>query len=338
MRGDDLKLFHCLLTLLWMISLSTAMEGFEAAQVAMLRYTGGVPIRILTHNIRYATSTPFKGEEFWAKRKSGLINELKFNTRHNLESFICLQEVLNLQLNDILSALNNGSASNGSTNEAEWAYIGVGRDDGKAKGEYSPIFYRPSIWKLQRWETVWLSKTPSLPSKDWDASNKRIVTIGVFQHTTTRQTVLALNTHLDDQGSESRFHAAKIILKKIDEYLNGIYEGRISGVFLAGDLNSSEDQEAYRALTTSSSPLYDTQKLETIESHYGNELTFTGFGYEDEPQTRIDYVMLGPVQRSKVEVVDTPWKVQGYAVLANKFDDGVFNSDHRAVVVDTLLL
>jgi hypothetical protein len=31
------------------------------------------------------------------------------------------------------------------------------------------------------------------------------------------------------------------------------------------------------------------------------------------------------------------WEVQGYSVRANKFDDGVYNSDHRAVVVDVVL-
>jgi len=336
-----MKVFHGLLTHLLLISASIALGGYDSTQVVMMDQKTSLPIRIFTHNIRYATSAPFKGEEFWRKRKPRLLNELKFNTRHNLESFICLQEVLHVQLNDILSGLNNGSTNtSSSSDEVEWAYIGVGRDDGKTKGEYSPIFYRPSIWKLQHWETVWLSKTPSRPSKDWDASNIRIVTIGVFQHITTRRTVLALNTHLDDQGSKSRLHAAKIILNKIDEYLKGTFGESISGVFLSGDLNSSEDQEAYQALTASDTPLYDTQKLDTTGSHYGNELTFTGFGYENEPQTRIDYVMLGPVQRIDhgAHQHHTPWEVQGYAVLANKFDDGVFNSDHRAVVVDTLLL
>ena len=41
-----------------------------------------LPIRLLTHNIRYATNSPFKGEEKWGVRKSRLINELSFNTAH----------------------------------------------------------------------------------------------------------------------------------------------------------------------------------------------------------------------------------------------------------------
>ena len=90
-----------------------------------------LPIRLLTHNIRYATESPFKGEEKWAIRKSGLVNELSFNTAHCAESFICLQEVLHHQLLDIIAALNSKRKA--------WAFVGVGRDDGLEAGEYSPI-------------------------------------------------------------------------------------------------------------------------------------------------------------------------------------------------------
>lgn len=88
-------------------------------------------IRLLTHNIRYATNSPFKGELKWECRQSRLINELSFNTAHCAESFICLQEVLHQQLVDILAGLNSKKKT--------WAFVGVGRDDGLEAGEYSPI-------------------------------------------------------------------------------------------------------------------------------------------------------------------------------------------------------
>lgn len=97
-------------------------------------------IRLLTHNIRYATNSPFKGEEKWDIRKPRLINELSFNTACCAESFICLQEVLHQQLVDILSGLNSKKKA--------WDFVGVGRDDGVEAGEYSPIctyFPSPSI-------------------------------------------------------------------------------------------------------------------------------------------------------------------------------------------------
>lgn len=258
------------------------------------------------------------------------MNELHYNTRRQ-DSFICLQEVLHNQLTDVLASLNSGDEQS----DGQWSYIGVGRDDGHKAGEYSPIFFRPSTWQLQYWETVWLSETPDVPSKSWDASSIRIVTIGVFTHQASHQTILAMNTHLDDQGSRSRFEAAHIILNKIREYRNEKFGDVISGVFLAGDFNSEETQEAYTVLTGPESMLVDSGKLVNSAEHYGNVITWTGFGFEDEPASRIDYVLVGPGdgQRSKTRA----WKIEGYAVLANKFDDGVFCSDHRAVVADVAL-
>jgi endonuclease/exonuclease/phosphatase family metal-dependent hydrolase len=339
MNGPWIGLFHGLLVLLCLIPASLSSRELQLNQWIAMKSRAELPIRILTHNIRYATSAPFKGEKPWVERRQRLLNELRFNTQHNLESFICLQEVLHVQLTDILSGLNKDSASH-----LEWEYIGVGRDDGHEAGEYSPIFYRPAIWKLEHWETVWLSEAPDKPSKSWDAASVRIVTIGIFRHRASSKVVLALNTHLDDQGSRSRFEAARIILRKIDDYLRGEYGGSIAGVFLSGDLNSEETQEAYKVLTATNSSLVDAQKVVDATEHYGNENTYTGFGYEGEPSSRIDYILLGPADQARVnhsltqeQIAAVPWYLQGYAVLANRFDDGVFNSDHRAVVVDAVL-
>lgn len=291
-----------------------------------MRSTPEFPFRVLTHNIRYATSSPFKGEVPWDQRKQVLLNELEYHTRHVSDTFICLQEVLHKQLEDIRLGLNSKATSVAP----DWAYIGVGRDDGLQAGEYSPIFYRPSVWNLLDWETVWLSKTPSKPSKSWDAASIRIVTIGVFLHRVNGTTVLAMNTHLDDQGSQSRLEAARIIRAKIQGYRNGKFGAMIGGAFLAGDLNSQEDQEAYSDLT-GSSDFEDTFKLIDASRRYGNHNTFTGFGYEKEPPSRIDYVLLASGGNQK-------WRVDGYSVMANRFDDGVFNSDHCAVIADLRLL
>ncbi|KAL4780153.1 Endonuclease/exonuclease/phosphatase [Aspergillus varians] len=313
----------------------------DPARLEMILDAKEIPLRVLTHNIRYATSSPFKGERPWGERAPRLLNELRYNTR-NQDAFICLQEVLDNQLIDILSGLNSSDSDMlpgtvaGNSNQ-NWAYIGVGRDDGYKAGEYSPIIYRPSVWELRHWETAWLSETPEVPSKSWDAASIRIVTIGVFTHHVSRQTVLALNTHLDDQGSRSRFEAAHIILRKIADYRAGRFGHIISGVFLAGDLNSEETQEAHTVLTAPESPLLDSATLVDTADYYGNNTTWTGFGYEEQNPSRIDYILLGPAVNVEDRRRDLPWSIEGYAVLANRFDDGVFNSDHRAVVVDAKL-
>lgn len=318
-----------------------------------MKSTTSIPIRVLTHNIRYATQSPFKGEEFWSVRRNRFINELKFHTFYNQESSICLQEVLHTQLMDIFSGLNNGSRILHTTSpdqEAEdpgWTYIGVGRDDGLGAGEYSPILYRPAVWELEHFRTVWLSETPWKPSKSWDAASIRILTIGVFKHRQSRKLVMAMNTHLDDQGSKSRMEASKIIIREIETYLNRDFPNRISGTFLAGDLNSKPSQEAYQILNDTASPVADLERCVISKDHYGHEATFTGFGFEREPPKRIDFIHLG--RQGKVPETEVnadgsskskrqPWAVQGYSVLENKFDDGVYISDHRAVVGDLVLM
>ena len=293
-----------------------------------MRFASEFNVRVLTHNIRYATSSPFRGEKVWAERKQLVLNELQYHTRYNGDAFICLQEVLHLQLMDIMTGLN----SNRGSRAHDWAYIGVGRDDGLQAGEYSPIFYRPSIWHLQHWETVWLSETPSTPSKGWDAASIRIVTIGVFTHRTCADTILAMNTHLDDQGARSRLESARIIDAKIREYRQGKFGELISGVFLAGDLNSEENQEAYSELTESGK-MRDAYKEIDPSRRYGDRSTYTGFGYEDGSPSRIDYILLACSANRN-------WRTDGYAVLPNRFDDGneIYSSDHRAVVADLALI
>ncbi|KAI9702536.1 MAG: hypothetical protein M1836_001016 [Candelina mexicana] len=308
--------------------------------------TAPIAIRILSHNIRYATTSPFEGEEPWIIRRPKLTSELRFSTRHNAESFICLQEVLHNQLMDILRDLNHESDQ--ASSPAGWTYIGVGREDGEQGGEYSPILYRSSVWKLKSNKTVWLSTTPDRPSKSWDAASTRILTIGLFQHIASKKNVVAMNTHLDDQGSESRFEGAKIILKEME----GCCRDSVSlakqhiPVFLTGDFNSEPDQEAYQLLNGNESLVKDVLDFAAAMDRYGHYDTFTGFGYETEPKKRIDFIFLGP--RQAVEGVESGkdlsrrepallWKVEGYSVLESKFDDGIYNSDHRAVVGDVIL-
>jgi endonuclease/exonuclease/phosphatase family metal-dependent hydrolase len=283
--------------------------------------TPTIPIRVLTHNIRHGGSDLFKGELPWDERKELLLNEFEYETRYCDESFICLQEVLHEQVGDVVAGLNQDIYPGASG----WAYIGVGRDDGQEAGEYSPIFYRPSVWLLGHWETVWLSETPNIPSKSWDAASIRIVTIGIFRHRKSGNAVLAMNTHLDNEGSRSRLEAARIILKKIQEFK---ISDLVSGIFLTGDLNSEENQEAYQELTSS---LLDAYKQVPSSHRFGDSITWTGFGYEDEPRSRIDYVLVS--QESSRQKL----KVAGYAVLPNQFDNSVLSSDHRAVVADLIL-
>jgi endonuclease/exonuclease/phosphatase family metal-dependent hydrolase len=292
---------------------TTLLACIMKAQAATL------PIRILTHNIRYAADPPATGEKPWSTRKQLILNELHYNTLHNPESFICLQEVLNEQITDIMAGLGN-----------EWAYIGVGRDDGKTKGEYSPVIYRKAVWELVTWKTVWLNEDGAVGKKGWDAGSVRIVTIGTFKHIASKKTLVAMSTHFDNAGAVSRRESAKIIEKVTAEITSPGSTSNASSTalpfFLAGDLNSETTGEAYMILNNGTSIMQDTK--EQAKWLYGDENTFTDF--DDVNKSLIDFIFVGP--RGKGD-----WEVEGYSVLPNRFEDGVYASDHRAVVVDGVL-
>ena len=283
-----------------------------------MKSCAALPTRILSHNIRYATSDPFEGEEPWSSRKQLILDELRYNTLHSPESFICLQEVLHEQLVDLLAGLNSTDV---------WSYIGVGRDDGKQGGEYNPILFKKKVWAVERWKTVWLSETPEKPGKGWDAGCVRIATVGVFKHIQSRKSVVGVCTHLDNAGEVSRHESAKLILEVIDkitspaEYMSS----QRLPVFLAGDFNSEPSDEAYQLLNAPDSIIQDSEQLAIWR--YGNKNTYTGFG---EESSRIDFVFVGPRGGDD-------WETRGYSVLANLFDDKVYSSDHRAVVIDAVL-
>lgn len=282
-------------------------------------------IRLLTHNIRYATNSRFRGEEPWAVRKSRMISQLRFNTAGFPESLICLQEVLHEQLLDILAGLN-------ADTQGEWQYIGVGRDDGKEAGEYSPIIFRPAAWNLLEFQCVWLSETPDKPSKGWDAACIRILTLGLFRHTQHQDVVIAaMNTHLDDQGSISRLESAKIIQQKVKQWPSPS-SFPYAAVCLAGDFNSETHMEAYRYITETAR-LLDVHDLVPKENRYGHKNTFTGFKHDPAALKRIDFLFI-----KSDDSAGAQFAVKGYGVLENCFDDGVYNSDHRAVVADLVLL
>jgi endonuclease/exonuclease/phosphatase family metal-dependent hydrolase len=290
-----------------------------------------------------------------------------------------MQEVLHNQLQDILGGLNQLDerevATSASLPEGPyWAHIGVAREDGKQKGEYSPILYPVQHFKLLHFENTWLSPTPNKPSKGWDAKNKRILTTGVFEHRASGQRIAAFNTHLDHAGPRARHESVVIIVDTINRISRQwalrhptakIWERSDLPFFLAGDFNSFPTSEAYQAILASSK-MVDTHNALPPSARYGPDATFTGFRPDTDKNKndigRIDFVFVGPkgmVQGSEGEgapmnlkelkghytnglngaaaLHKNKWRVDGYSVLPNVFDDGVFSSDHRCVVADVVL-
>ncbi|KAI3401038.1 hypothetical protein diail_746 [Diaporthe ilicicola] len=274
-----------------------------------------MPLRIITFNIRYATTSPNPDEELWKVRRPRLCTQIRFNTAGR-SAFISFQEALANQVEDIQAEL-------GPT----WAHIGVGRDDGEAAGEFSPVFYQVDTWKCERSKTYWLSPTPEKPSTGWDAVLPRIVTMGQFEHRQNGARVVVLSTHFDHIGLEAREESAKLILKLTDSWVGEVDKtgkGK-PPVFLGGDFNSTPEDKAYQTMTAPGSGMTDISTEIPEERRYGNALTYTSFNEPENPPSRIDFLFVKDT--SDISFLT-------YGVLANRFDDGVFLSDHRAVMAD----
>ena len=248
-------------------------------------------LEILSYNIRY--DNPEDGKNQWKFRKETLMGYFLKNT----PDVGGMQEVLHNQLNDLTSTLE------------DYAYVGVGREDGKTKGEYSPVFYRKSALNLLESDTFWLSETPEQISVGWDAALERICTYARFEHRQTKKQLWVFNTHFDHVGVKARAEAANLILKKIKQ-LNP------SGLptVITGDFNLTPETLPIQIFQAA----FEDVLLELPKSDftYG---TFTGFDTENNAERRIDYIF------------QKGFTVKKAAQLWIKTPEGRWASDHHPV-------
>lgn len=255
-------------------------------------------LNIMTYNIRY--DNPDDGANNWKFRKDNAINMIRFNE----VDILGMQEVLVHQLNDISGQLK------------EYNSVGVGRDDGKEKGEYSPILYKKNKFELVDSGYFWLSETPDKPSKGWDAACERIATWVLLKEKKTRKKVFVMNTHFDHIGQKARQESVNLIKTKMAQLGKGLPQ-----IFM-GDLNADPNSSVMRSLLTadSTSAFLDSKNRASVV--YGPSWTFHDFDkipFKDRPI--IDYIL-----------VNKEVSVQKYGVLAENLNE-TYLSDHAPVCV-----
>lgn len=249
---------------------------------------------VLTYNIRYANEHDRKNG--WELRKDALASTVL----ENKPMIIGLQEALREQLAYLKSRWT------------DYDVFGVGRDDGFEGGEFAPIFYDKSAFDLLEGRTVWLSPTPDRPSKGWDATCNRIVTLVILRERSSGDSLWIANTHWDAEGKEARHQSARIVC---DLLAGPIARGR-RAIFM-GDLNSKAHEE----------PVGQLREHLTDSCPKGKRCrgTFNGFNRLPLFSKRIDYVWLSPGD----------WGVEQYRVPRPKVGCRQV-SDHFPVVVGLL--
>ena len=257
-------------------------------------------LQVMSWNMRLDLASD--GDNAWAHRSALFASVL----RYEQPDLIGMQEVLDHQKRDVEAAL------------PDYAVIGVGRDDGAAAGEYSPIFYRRDRFELLDSGTFWLSETPDTPSKGWDAAYPRIATWGHFRDQESGRTFWMMNTHFDHIGEVARLNSAQMIRRWMAEH--GAPDEL---TFITGDFNATSDSAPMRALTgqTGDTPaLIDARDISETPP-FGPTGTFTGFDITKNEAAPIDHILLGRAAR-----------ILRYGVLTFQ-EGGRLPSDHYPVLV-----
>lgn len=249
-----------------------------------------------SYNVRY--DNPKDEGNLWVDRAPVVSALLRF---HGFDIF-GTQEALKNQLDDISRAL------------PEYERYGVGRDDGKEKGEHAAIYYRKDRFKLLKKGDFWLSETPDKPSMGWDGTCcHRICSWVQLQDLQSKRRFYVFNVHYDHQGVQARQESSKLILKKIPE---------IAGkepVILTGDFNGSHESEWYQAIANSAL-LRDT--FREVKHPYATNASFNGFNQNFKAKQIIDHIF-----------VTNDFKVNKWGLLTDTYH-GKFPSDHFPVLVE----
>lgn len=247
-------------------------------------------VRVISYNIRYMND--MDGENSWKFRKQASINMVN----EELPTVFGLQEAVKAQV-DFLQE-----------NLPDYAYYGVGRDDGVEKGEFMAIFYRKDEVKLLDKGTFWLSVTPDTPSKGWDGQCFRTCTWTLFECKDTGKQFAMLNTHLDHRGKVAQEEGMKTIVKRIGELVPENVP-----VFLSGDFNTRTDNPIYEPLKAI---MTDSRELATETDHRG---TYTGWRVRENPVV-VDHIFVRGAE------------VDRFQVLCDKNYGAPYISDHYPVM------
>lgn len=251
-----------------------------------------------TFNIRY--DNPEDSLNNWQYRKDTVAN---FILAQDID-IIGMQEVLQNQLEDLKARL------------PEYAEIGVGREDGKTKGEYAPIFFKKDKFEILDSNTFWLSQYPdSIGFIGWDGACTRIATWAKIKDKRNGKIFMAINTHFDHVGTEARRKGALLIIDKIKEIVGN------EPAVLTGDFNVNEESEAYKTITTNNFVLKDAHKVASNKS--GVDYTFHNFGrLNPDNYDKIDFIFITP-----------QIKVNSSYIPKEADKNGQFLSDHNPEIV-----
>lgn len=276
-------------SILFVISLLFVLTGYSQQK--------DNEIKVASYNIRL--DTPKDSLNAWPLRKENVKALIQY---HGFD-LIGIQEAFHHQLLGLVEMPG-------------FAYFGAGRDDGRRAGEHSAILYKKDRFSIVKSGNFWLSETPEVPGKGWDATCcNRICSWAEFKDKQSGKNFYVFNAHFDHQGSVARRESGKLMVEKMKAIAKNV------PVICMGDFNSTPETEQIKTI---SSFLNDTFLISKMPP-YGPVGTFNSFEFTASMKDRIDYIF-----------VSKDFDVSKYAVLTDAKDQR-YPSDHLPVVVNVSL-
>lgn len=239
-------------------------------------------MKVICFNIRYDNKDD--GEFAWNNRKDAVVKMIETQK----PQIIGMQEVLHNQLTFLTKNLKNYSA------------IGVGRDDGKTKGEYAPLLYDKKQLKVVKTGYFWLSETPNTPSKGWDAACERIATWAVFENKTDKKQFICINTHFDHIGQTARKNSGTQMLDSIKVLASTL------PAIIMGDFNATIDDPSLAPIMSK------TQNVRSIQKRFAQQqpaYTFIGFTPGTKKQL-IDHIFIKGFKAKDYQIIQDTYGVK----------------------------
>jgi endonuclease/exonuclease/phosphatase family metal-dependent hydrolase len=179
-------------------------------------------LRVATFNIRNGIA--MDGLDSWPFRRRAAADAV---ARLNLD-LAGLQEVYGFQQGYLLRRLPG------------YAVTGVGRTDGRGRGERCTVLYRRARLALDDSTTRWFSDTPEVAgSTSWGNRLPRIVTLARFTDRESGRRFGLANCHLEGSPATARHRSAAALAAWLEPGLPWI---------VLGDFNAEPDDEAVRTL------------------------------------------------------------------------------------------
>lgn len=256
---------------------------------------------VATYNLR--NENTYDVGNLWKDRYPFVVNLILY---HDFELF-GTQEVLPGQLADLKRSLPG------------FEYYGEGRD-GNGQGEHAAIFYKTSKYSLKDKGDFWLSETPDIPSKSWDAPCcNRICTWVKLQENISGIEFFVFNTHYDYEKDYARNQSSILVLNKIKEIAGN------NPVIFMGDLNGSAN-DSWCKIISESDILRDTYF--DISNPYANDASYNAFG-----KLTVDSSIAEEKQIIDHIYFSKHFNTEKWGLLTDTYNMGKFPSDHFPVLV-----